>query len=130
MTDLFKKKPNDFIYFIDFASSAPELKVQVSFSDHLLFCRLSISLSICPLENIFDFYSVTLKMEPNLFQSILRGWKYLIIEGKGKILLKREIIANSENRMRVFLNISKDHRSHEMPILTPNIAYIVNILKG
>lgn len=82
------------------------------------------------MENIFDFYSVTLKIEPNLFQSILRGWKYLIIEGKGKILLKREIIANSENRMRVFLNISKDHRSHEMPILTPNIAYIVNILKG
>lgn len=97
-----QKKKKDFIYVIDFTSGAPELKVQVRFSDHPLFSLLSVSPSVCPSENFFDFYFITPKIEANLFQSILMGWGSLIIKGKDKILFKREIITNSENRMCVF----------------------------
>ena len=78
--------------------SSPELKAQVSFSDHLssgvyLSVRPSVRLSVCKL---FTFSSSSPEwlgqFQPNLAQSIL-GWRgFKFVQMKGPALFQGEII--------------------------------------
>ena len=80
--------------------SSPELKAQVSFSDHLssvvcLSVRPSVCLSVCKLFT-FSFSSPEPlgQFQPNLAQSIL-GWRgFKFVQMKGHALPKGEIIGN------------------------------------
>ena len=82
--------------------SSPELKAQVSFSDHLssvvcLSVRLSVCLSVCPsVCKLFTFSSSSPELlgqfQPNLAQSILGWWGFKFVQMKGPALFRGEII--------------------------------------
>ena len=75
--------------------SSPELRAQVSFSDHL--SSASVHPSVCPsVCKLFTFSSSSPEplgqFQPNLAQSILRWRGFKFVHMKGPVLFKGEII--------------------------------------
>ena len=111
---------NNFIFF-----SSPELKAQVSFSDHLssvvcLSVCLSVRLSVCKL---FTFSSSSTEplgqFQPNLAQNILwwRGFKF--VQMKGPALFKGEII---REQRKYIDKIKKSSSPEPLGQFQPNLA--------
>ena len=81
----------------NYVFSSPELKAQVSFSDHLSSVCPSVCLSVClSVCKLFTFSTSSPEplgqFQPNLAQSIL-GWRrFKFLEMNGPAIFQREII--------------------------------------